>query len=188
MPSAYYQNLIQKVMDASNGDTWEEAVQEWEIFDCEEDEECASSCICGKENIRYLYTIRNFETGRMLYPIGSSCIKKFDRDDLADETAIREGMFKLLRAVRNNDRIELSSQYFSKKLLLALFEEGAFRPTQYNQFDGRNDYQFMLDMFNKRVKSNITLAQRRKISAIIGYSIKPYLLRTLKFKDRQRNH
>ena len=34
---SYYQNLIKSVIEASESDIWEEAVQEWEIFDCEED-------------------------------------------------------------------------------------------------------------------------------------------------------
>ena len=39
-------------------------------------------CVCIKEHIRYLYTIRNELTGRTIYPIGSSCIKKFHRNDM----------------------------------------------------------------------------------------------------------
>ncbi len=185
MASAYYKNLIQRVIDASEGATWEASVSEWEIVDCEEDEDCESFCICGKENIRYLYTIRNVINGNLLYPIGSSCIRKFGNENMDEEINIREGMFVLYRAVRNNENIELSTKYFSRKLLYALFDEGAFRPTEYNQRDGYNDYTFLLDMFNKRDKSSITYSQRRKINAIIGFSIKPYLQKTLKFKDAQ---
>jgi hypothetical protein len=59
MASAYYNNLIRCVLDASRSDYWETAVYEWEIVDYEEDESCESACICGKQGIRYLYTIRN---------------------------------------------------------------------------------------------------------------------------------
>jgi hypothetical protein len=54
MGSTYYDNLVMTVIDNSAGKTWNDAVQEWEIYDCEEDESASSSCICGKENIRYL--------------------------------------------------------------------------------------------------------------------------------------
>lgn len=182
MASAYAKNLIQRVMDASFGTTWEEAVREWEIVDCEEDEECESYCVCGKEHIRYLYTIRNVETGRQICPIGSSCIRKFQRDDLEEEISIMEGMFKLYRAIRNQEMIELSSKYFSKKLLLALYEDGAFKPSAYNNFDGYNDYEFLLDMFNKRNKLNISDRQQAKIRGLIAYSIKPYLSSRLKVR------
>ena len=67
--SAYYRNLIQRVIDNSESDIWESAVFEWEIFDWEEDETLESSCICGKENLRYLFTIRNTLNGNILYPI-----------------------------------------------------------------------------------------------------------------------
>lgn len=186
MPSEYYNNLIQRVIDESETDTWEKAVCEWEIVDCEEDEECSSTCICGKERIRYLYKIRNFKTGNILYPIGSSCIKKFGRDDFDEEIAVLEGMFKLYKAIRNREKIELTSKYFSRKLLAALSDAGAFPNNKYNHYDGDEDYEFLLDMFNKRDKSGITYAQQRKINGIIAYSIKPYLMRSLKFKKQGR--
>ena len=59
MDSAYVKNLIMTVINHSESSCWEDAVTEWEIYDCEEDDSCSSECICGKENIKYLYTIRN---------------------------------------------------------------------------------------------------------------------------------
>lgn len=182
MSNSYYNNMIRQVLDASYSDYWEEAVYEWEIVDYEEDEGCKSECICGKQGIRYLYTIRNRETQRQLYPIGSSCIRKFERDDMDEEIAVLEGMFNLYRAIRNRERIELSSKFFSKRLLRALYDEGAFPANKYNRFDGFNDYDFMLTMFNKRDKSSITEPQHRKIRGIIAYSIKPFLEQKLKIK------
>ena len=184
MASAYYNNMIRRVLDASYSDCWEDAVYEWEIVDYEEDEDCESVCICGKQGIRYLYTIRNRETRIQLYPIGSSCIRKFERDDMDEEISVLEGMFNLYHAIRNRERIELSSKYFSKRLLRALFDEGAFPANQYNKFDGWNDYDFMLTMFNKRNKASITASQHSKIRGIIAYSIKPFLERKLRTKTR----
>ncbi|MBT9168302.1 MAG: hypothetical protein DDT19_01647 [Syntrophomonadaceae bacterium] len=63
---------------------------EYEVFDCEEDETLESSCICGKEELWYLFTIRNTRNGNLFYPIGSSCIKKFERDDLDEEVAVKK--------------------------------------------------------------------------------------------------
>ena len=128
MASSYYQNLIKRVLEASTTDNWEIAVREWDIVDCEEDEEHASECVCGKENLRYLFTIRNRETGRSLYPIGSSCIEKFERDDLDYEVDVQMDMYRLAHAMERGERIELTSKYFSKKLLYALYEEGALHP------------------------------------------------------------
>lgn len=169
-------------MDASWSDEWNEAVEEWEIIDCEEDLTLSSACICGKEKLRYLYTIRNRETEHILFPIGSSCIKKFERDDMIEETNIREKLFRLYHAIQENERIELNSRFFSRNLLGWLSDEGAFKATIYNNFDGRKDYLFMMDMFNKR-KGNITDKQWSKIRAIIVTSIRPYLIENLKVRE-----
>lgn len=119
----------------------------------------------------------------MLFPIGSSCINKFERKDLRDETALIEEQFRLLHAVESNKYLSLSSEFFSRKLLRWLFEEGAF-DTSYNQFDGEEDYEFVLKMFNKRDKDAITIKQDRKIKAIIMNSIKPFLQERLEEKIR----
>ena len=34
----YIENLIKRVIELSEGDTWDSAVNEWEIVDCEIDE------------------------------------------------------------------------------------------------------------------------------------------------------
>ena len=180
--SAYRENLMQKVMDNSCANTWEEAVNEWEITDWVEDSSRTRSCVCGKEELRYLFEIHNVITDKYLYPIGSSCIRKFERDDLREETSVVEGMFKLLHAVERNAYLELSSELFSRKLLRALYDRGAFVPNRYNNYDGANDYEFMLKMFNKRDKSSITNFQEKKITAILLNSIKPYLQEELENK------
>ena len=177
--SAYYRNLIQRVIDNSESDIWESAVFEWVIFDWEEDVTLESSCICGKENLRYLFTIRNTLNGNILYPIGSSCIKKFERADLDEEAVVKEQLFKLLHAIENNRFLTLSSEFFSRKLLRHLYEIGAFKPTQYNNYNPEEDYQFMLDMFNKRSR---TMKQEKKATAIILNSIKPFLYEMLQNK------
>ena len=76
--SVYYKNLKAIVLEHSESSDWQSAVLEWVIEDVEEDEKLSESCVCGKENLRYLFTIRNTDNGNALYPIGSSCIKKID--------------------------------------------------------------------------------------------------------------
>lgn len=180
--SKYLETLIKDVIDNSESKSWESAVAEWEITDVEEDEYLEESCICGKEHLRYLFTIENQLNGNALYPIGSSCIKKFERDDLKYEVDVKEQLFKLLHAVEENQFLQLSSEYFSRKLLLYLYEVGAFKPTQWNNNDPKNDYQFMLDMFNKRKR---TENQDKKATAIILSSIKPFLQEELADKVKK---
>lgn len=177
---SYYENLIKVVIEASVADTWELAVLEWEIVDCTEDESASSQCICKHEGLRYLYKIRNRNNKNILFPIGSTCIKKFGRNDLDEELSVMEQMFSLLHAVEKRERIELTSKYFSRKLLEYLYENNVFIPNNYNDFDGYNDLEFLLKMFNKVNKADISDAQHRKTTAIIMNSILPYLRKRLK--------
>lgn len=57
MKNNYVENLILTVINSSEATTWEDAVPEQEIADCEEDSSRTSRCVCGKENIKYLYRI-----------------------------------------------------------------------------------------------------------------------------------
>ena len=52
-----------------------------------------------KREYKYLYAIKNMYNGNILYPVGSSCITKFDRKDLREKTSLMESQFKLLYAV-----------------------------------------------------------------------------------------
>ena len=72
--NTYVRKLIMTVINNSESDNWQESVTEWKIYYCEEDDSCSEECICWKENIKYLYTIRNVCNGRVLFQIGSSCI------------------------------------------------------------------------------------------------------------------
>lgn len=168
----YKENLINTVIEKSEANNWEEAVKEWDIVDVEEDLDCAGQCTCGKEGLRYLFTIKNRINNNIIYPIGSSCISKFGVDNLKNEAKLKEDLFKLLHAVENNEYITISSDLFSRKLLEYLYNIGAFVPNYYNDFEPKNDYKFLLDMFNKRKRSE---QQEKKSSAIIINSIIPFL-------------
>ncbi|MBP5444815.1 MAG: hypothetical protein J6Y28_01460 [Acholeplasmatales bacterium] len=176
--SIYYDNLTKAVLDKSDSKDWMSASREWEIFDCVEDNTRSTICICGKEGLRYVFTIKNMLNGNLLSPIGSTCIKKFNDSELYDEASIWEKEFKLYHAVSTNSFINLKdSGLFSRKLLRKLYEEGAIKPTRYNNNDPYKDYQFLLDMFNKR---NPSERQLSKCTAIILNSIIPFIKRKLK--------
>lgn len=173
MTSSYYQNFTNKILDNSCSKIWQTAVLEWKITNMFEEEDASEQCICGKENIRYCYEISNVKTGKKLCPIGSCCIKKFEREDLKDEISVYEKMFVLLHELEQNNFIEFSSKFFSRKLLKYLYENGAFQPNEHNSWRPEKDYQMLLDMFNRR--NERTPRQEQKIRAIIVSSIKPFL-------------
>ena len=175
--SSTFEQLKKLVLEKSFSKNWKTAVSEWEIADADEDESCSSSCVCGKENIRYLYTIENSKTKETLFPIGSSCIRKFERSDLNNQASLTEQLFKLYHAVEENVFLCLSTDLFSRNLLKHLYEKGAFYSADGN-YDEEDSYKFLLKMFNKRDKEAITQSQQKKISAILLNNIKPFVQKT----------
>ena len=67
----------------SFADNWEDARLEWDVaaFTTMDDE----TCVCGKRHIVRCYTIRNIINKHMLYPIGSECIRKFERSEMDNQ-------------------------------------------------------------------------------------------------------
>jgi hypothetical protein len=168
--STYAERLLKQVIDNSESGDWDNAVLEWDISDWDEDDELETSCLCGKENLRYLFTIKNKYNGNELEPIGSQCIKKFERDDLNEQTAIFEKLFKLQAALSENKFVGLSSEFFSRKLLEYFYNQDVYN---------HNDLEFLTKMFNKRDKSLITSKQQRKINFHIFTQVIPFLRNTL---------
>ena len=179
-----YKKLITTVLKASESSNWGDAVKEWEIVDCDEDENCETICICGKEGLRYLFKIHNLINNKYLYPIGSSCIKKFNIDVLSDEANLREKEFELYHIIKENKFIELKGGCFSRKLLKKLYDDGVFLPTKYNDYKPYNDYKFLLDMFNKKKPSD---KQLKKSTAIILNSIVPFIRQRIEKTTSENN-
>ncbi|PNZ04374.1 hypothetical protein, partial [Staphylococcus muscae] len=62
----------------------------------------------------------------------------------------------------------------------------AFKPNKYNNYNAKNDYEFILKMFNQRREPSDK--QKSKIKAIIVTSIKPFLERRLSDKVVRRKN
>ena len=69
------------------------------------------------------------------------------------------------------------------RLIKYFFDEGVYN-CEFNKYDGQNDYEFLIKMFNKKNKDSISKNQQRKINAIIINQIIPYLKELLE-KDTQ---
>lgn len=183
----YRENLINQVINLSLSSNWEDAVREWNIEDWFDYQFTGGDnvCVCGKEHLRYLYRIRNRNTNEILFPIGSSCINKFGRHELHEQTNLIEDLFRLLEAVNNGEYITLDSNFFSRKILAHLQKENIFTADNFNGFKSDSDYEFLLKMFNKM--NAPTSLQQKKINALIYYKIIPYLQRLLVTKEISLN-
>ena len=165
------------VLEASSSKVWDTAITEWHVVSCRDNGSPSGDCLCGHEGIRYEYTIRNSVNGRELAPIGSTCILKFENDELKNEIEGWKAAIKLLEALEARKPgvalDGLNRDLFSRCLYAFLYEKGAFSPNKYNGYDGENDYKFMVDMFNKR--SEPTERQKQKMWAVLNKSIFSWL-------------
>ena len=173
--------LAKVVLEKSESKKWDVAVKEWDLVDTNEDESALSTCVCGKTGLRYLHRIINLFNHQSIYPIGSCCIKRFNRTDLNERIDVEEKLFKLYHAVDSNQFLSLSPELFSRRLITYLYTQGAF-DSDNPSYIPKNDYQFFLDMFNKRNKALITTKQDKKIKAILLNNIRPFIKRQLQGK------
>jgi len=174
--SSNFASLQAAVLSASERPDWSRAVHEWEVTGLEEDPTAQGICICGQLNLVKLFTIRNKRTGVELFPIGSSCINLFDRPELNYSVSVLADFAKIRQSLRDGKEVDLDKDHFSRSLLEHLYDQGAFTPDVYNNYDGENDLDFLLTMFNKRIKENITSRQRSKIYMMLTRKVFPFIL------------
>ena len=70
------------------------------------------SVFVEKKNIKYLYTIRNELNDEKLYPIGSSCIRKFNRSDMNKKTALWKENLSYCMQLRKMSIYHFLQNYF----------------------------------------------------------------------------
>lgn len=182
-----FEQLVKVVLSKSESKRWEDALKEWDLYDTDEDEDASSVCVCGKTGIRYLHKIKNIINHKTIYPVGSCCIKKFNRADLNEKISVKEKLFKLYHAVEQKEYLNLDTEIFSRKLINYLYEQGAFDSSN-PIFPAESNHSFFLEMFNKRNKEDITEAQHRKIRAIMINNIIPFVRKQLAGKFLQTSN
>ena len=60
---SYRINLINKVLEKSESDNWEEASKEWQLEKSYICKECIETCVCGKTGIKDISILRNIHNG-----------------------------------------------------------------------------------------------------------------------------
>ncbi|KTR74568.1 hypothetical protein NS234_18840 [Microbacterium oxydans] len=173
MTTESVRRLTSAVIAASVANKWAAAVLEWDVTELEEDPTGSGECVCGHQELVLLFTVTNKHNGAKLYPIGSTCVQKFGRTDLNRQVTLYSDLFRLRAAIFNNTRITLTSDFFSRAMIEYLNDEGAFTP---DRWDADGGYAFMLDMFNKRKKDEITRPQLAKITVLLNRKVIPFVL------------
>lgn len=85
--------------------------------------------MCGQTGLVQLSTIRNQHSDARLFPIGSKCTNQFGRADLDRDVDVLPRLLRLREALDTHQRVDLTSEHFSRAVLVYLHEQGAFRRT-----------------------------------------------------------
>ncbi len=109
------------IMQASQAETWAQARLEWDVIEREDIGADSEMCVCGHEGIRYLHTVENRVTDEVLYPVGSTCVEKFDSEDMLVRSRELKAVREIEKAVNKGT---LSHQSFSKRGIDGLWREG----------------------------------------------------------------
>lgn len=165
----YTENFLLPVIYSSESNTWKSAAREWEIIGYERVEN--DTCICGKEEIKDVYRIRNRLNGNELYPIGSSCVDKFESKEMTKDTdkfkkiynKISSGKSKLKQSVNKGESIKFTARLFSEELINYLNKK---------EILSDRDRQFLLNMRGRRSRNS---EQQERINKIIEDFIVPYI-------------
>lgn len=173
----FVKKLKEVIIANSESDKWEEAVLEWQPVDLEYDPDVDSTCVCGHPKLFFLYRIRNEINGKELFPIGSSCIQRFERKELTAKLVSFESVISIYKAMMGWEPIEFTSTYFSRGLIDHMYERGAFKPTVFNNCNPKEDYIFSKRIFNKKNKYEIPNYDWMRMDAIMKHCILPFIKR-----------
>ncbi|WP_314831472.1 hypothetical protein [uncultured Streptococcus sp.] len=162
--------LKETVVELSIADNWEEAKMEWtkaELVKIDADRK--QSCLCGHKSLKKVFAItRNDGSGIELSPIGSSCIEKFENEELTKSIKRAEKTYKLKKNLKFEDLREVMDE----EMLEDFYSRGYFKEDKENEFNPWNDY-ILFKMALSRKNEERQLAYN-KIERII-YVINDYL-------------
>ena len=162
--------LKETVVELSIADNWEEVKMEWtkaELVKIDADRK--QSCLCGHKSLKKVFAItRNDGSGIELSPIGSSCIEKFENEELTKSIKRAEKTYKLKKNLKFEDLREVMDE----EMLEDFYSRGYFKEDKENEFNPWNDY-ILFKMALSRKNEERQLAYN-KIERII-YVINDYL-------------
>lgn len=189
IPARY--QLIDIILHNSVSKDWHSAILEWKITGTDifkTDRGVDSDCLCGKQDIVHKNEITNKLNGKVLYPIGSECIKKFENKEMIEDVKLNISIIKLYNKFKENKIINCDKTNFSRKLLWYLYNAGGFTNNKWNNNNSRSDYQLLLQHFNankEQRKEKFNTKQLQKIYMIIHNDIKNFIINKVE-KEREK--
>lgn len=137
---------------------------EWDVLSQEDIGTPDETCVCRHEGLRYLNTIGNKVTGATLFPIGSTCVKKFDNDAMTTSMGDLYLLGEAAAAVRSGS---LNREVYSRRLieLLGLLE--VIEP---------ENVRFLLRLFNRGPNYEMPRHVAKQVEKVVTTQIIPYLM------------
>ena len=172
-------NLYDAVLEASKADTWEQATKEWSEVSLIFNGIGRSNCVCGNA-IKYAYELFNGVTGKRLFPIGSDCVRHFQRisldQQLEEEERLLRKLENLTRKAQKKEAIRVNKTDFDERLINWLWKKGAFKSNRGNQFSPEKDYQLFLEVFQGGSWTKAEPLKKARMEEVLEKFIKPFLL------------
>lgn len=164
--------LRDAILEYSVSCNLKEAIQEWDIESVDNNLCKDSQCICGHKNIRFEYKLKNRINKNIMFPVGSVCIREFNRSDFKERSQVYE---TLLTSI-SDGFIQLSTlkEKFNRKTLMFLYDSGAF-DIGVSLRQGWMDYKFILRLFNRRSSDAISDKALDRYTMIMNNRILPWI-------------
>ena len=119
---------------------------EWFVSDCGY-EAMSTSCLCGKEHIKELNTIKNRYNGVELYPIGSRCVKHFGIEDLEIRCfCCHKEISKnneYIKAYMQHSKVSTTTSIIGHKKCIEKFNKGLRLHGRYGYYIDKNAKQYL---------------------------------------------
>lgn len=162
--SSWAKRLLGTAVSLSQSETWARAKREWKVLYEDDAGAPTETCVCGHEGLRYLNMVRNRVTGARLYPVGSSCVERFEDDRIAEEQADA----RALRVLRQHAVAgDLDRPHYSRRAIDALHRELVI---------DADEHALLKRLFNAGPKANIAEHDVTLLRAVVGSRVVPYLL------------
>lgn len=174
--------LKEAVLALSSSKSWSKAKKEWVVISVIHNSVDKEKCICGAQ-IKDLYELQNKLTGKILTPVGSTCISKFGSSELNTSKKNVDRLVVSRSAILSAEKEGLVESQelegvvvtFSKKLFYYLYTRGAFPTTVKNNFNPESDYLFLSSAIARGI-SNLSSDDYEYFKELYINCIKPYIL------------
>lgn len=108
MEKSDYKKLVVELIDNSTTDNWEEASLEWYFSHCIESSN--GTCLCGHKLHNLYYIVNSINSKELI--VGSSCVKKFENQEL--RLAVASVEREILEKRKEAKRLESIANKYEK--------------------------------------------------------------------------